>query len=49
MAGAAKQNKLHTRILDVGCGKGYLGNFLKADGFMQVQGMDRDKAVLQMA
>ena len=35
------------RILDVGCGKGYVGEYLKADGFFRITGMDCSKNLLK--
>ena len=42
----AKENRLKTEILDVGCGKGYTGQYLKAEGFQQIHGMELSKNML---
>ena len=43
------QNRLKCQILDVGCGKGYVGELLKADGFFRLSGIDCSKSLLQIA
>lgn len=42
-------NRLKTEILDVGCGKGFVGQYLKEDGFQQIHGMELSKSLLGMA
>ena len=37
------------RILDIGCGKGYLGEYLKEAGFLQMTGIDNSKTLLGSA
>jgi len=41
--------KLTCKILDVGCGKGYVGEYLRADGFQYIVGMDYSKKILELA
>lgn len=36
-------------VLDVGCGKGHVGEYLKHDGFLHITGMDCSKNLLQLA
>lgn len=43
------ENRLSTQILDVGCGKGYVGQYLKETGFMNLHGIDCSKNLLQQA
>jgi 2-polyprenyl-3-methyl-5-hydroxy-6-metoxy-1,4-benzoquinol methylase len=38
-----------TKVLDVGCGQGRVLAFLKAKGFTQIKGVDRDVAAVQAA
>jgi len=42
-------NKLTTTILDVGCGTGYVGEYLRKDGFILITGMDYSKKLLANA
>jgi len=42
-------NKLKCQILDLGCGKGYVGEYLRADGFLHITGIDCSKSLLQTA
>jgi len=42
-------NKLKVQILDLGCGKGYVGEYLKADGYLHITGVDCSKSLLQSA
>lgn len=42
-------NKLKCQILDLGCGKGYVGEYLKADGFLHITGVDCSKSLLSSA
>jgi len=42
-------NKLKTQILDLGCGKGYVGEYLKQDGFLHITGLDCSRSLLQSA
>lgn len=44
-----KENKLRTRILDLGCGKGHVGEYLREDGFLHITGMDCSKNLLAIA
>ena len=37
------------KILDIGCGKGYLGEYLRQDGFCNINGIDCSKNLLQIA
>lgn len=46
---AGEDKKLRAQILDVGCGKGYVGEYLKHDGFMHISGLDCSKNLLQIA
>jgi len=41
-----KSNKLKCQILDIGCGKGYVGEYLKADGFLHITGLDCSRSLL---
>jgi len=34
------------KILDIGCGKGYVGEYLKQDGFANINGIDCSKNLL---
>lgn len=40
---------LKSKILDLGCGKGYVGEYLKQDGFSHITGVDCSKNLLQIA
>lgn len=40
---------MRAQILDIGCGKGHVGEYLKNDGFMHISGMDCSKNLLQLA
>jgi len=42
-------NKLTTKILDIGCGKGYVGEYLRNDGYQYIIGMDYSKKMLDVA
>jgi len=42
-------NKLRCQILDLGCGKGYVGEYLKNDGYLHINGMDCSKNLLEIA
>jgi len=42
-------NKLKCQVLDVGCGKGEVGEYLKQDGFLHISGMDCSKSLLEIA
>lgn len=42
-------NKLKCKVLDVGCGKGHVGEYLKQDGFLHVKGIDCSKTLLEAA
>lgn len=44
-----KDNRLRVRVLDVGCGKGHVGEYLREDGFLHITGMDCSKNLLQIA
>lgn len=44
-----KTNKLKCQILDIGCGKGYVGEYLKADGFLHIHGLDCSRSLLSVA
>jgi len=46
---AGKANELKSKILDIGCGKGYVGEYLKQDGFANITGLDCSKNLLQLA
>lgn len=37
------------KILDIGCGKGHLGEYLRQDGFCNITGIDCSKNLLQIA
>ena len=43
----SKENRRKTYILDVGCGKGYVGQYLNVDGFRQIHGMELSKSLLK--
>lgn len=40
---------LKSKILDLGCGKGYVGEYLRKDGFAHITGIDCSKNLLQIA
>lgn len=49
-------NKLNTteqkhkvNILDMGCGKGFLGKYLKDEGFLKTTGMDCSNSLIELA
>lgn len=42
-------NRLKCQILDVGCGKGNVGELLKQDGFFRLSGLDCSKSLLEIA
>jgi 2-polyprenyl-3-methyl-5-hydroxy-6-metoxy-1,4-benzoquinol methylase len=42
-------NKLKCKILDLGCGKGYVGEYLKADGFLHITGLDCSRSLINSA
>ena len=42
-------NKLKVNILDIGCGKGYLGLYLKEEGYLRTTGMDCSNNLLELA
>lgn len=42
-------NKLRCKVLDVGCGKGHVGEYLKNDGFLHITGMDCSKNLLAIS
>merc|ERR1711907_817261 len=44
-----KHNQLKMNILDIGCGKGFIGEYLKLDGFCNITGIDCSKNLLQIA
>ena len=37
------------KVLNVGCGKGYVGEYLRNDGFQHIVGMDCSKKMLEYA
>jgi len=37
------ESRLQCQILDVGCGKGFAGEYLKAEGFLHISGNDCSK------
>ena len=39
-------NRLKCQILDVGCGKGYVGEILKGMGFFRLTGMDISNSLM---
>ena len=41
--------KQEIKILDVGCGKGQVGKYLRNDGFKQICGIDLSKSLLESA
>lgn len=43
------QNQLKKKILDIGCGKGYVGEYLRQDGFCNINGIDCSKNLLSIA
>jgi len=43
------QNRLKCQILDVGCGKGFVGELLKQMGFFRLSGIDVSNSLLQVA
>lgn len=40
---------MKVQILDLGCGKGYVGEYLKNDGFLHITGLDCSRSLLQVA
>jgi len=42
-------NKLRCQVLDVGCGKGHVGEYLKDDGFLHITGLDCSRNLLASA
>ena len=44
-----KMDKELVQILDVGCGPGYVGQYLKQDGYANIDGMDKNQQMLNMA
>jgi len=44
-----ESNRLKVKILDVGCGKGHVGEYLKKDGFQHIHGIDCSKSLLEAA
>ena len=42
-------NRYKCQILDVGCGKGFVGEYLKNDGFFRISGMDCSKNLLKIS
>jgi predicted TPR repeat methyltransferase len=42
-----QKHKVH--ILDIGCGKGFLGQYLKDEGFMKTTGMDCSNSIMEIA
>lgn len=40
---------MKVKILDLGCGKGYVGEYLKADGFLHITGFDCSRSLLNTA
>ena len=43
------ENRLKVHVLDIGCGKGYLGQYLKEGGYMRTTGMDCSNNLLELA
>jgi len=43
---AGNANKLTARVLDIGCGKGHVAEYLKTDGFQHITGWDCSKNLL---
>jgi len=37
------------QILDVGCGQGFVGQYLQQDGFSYIDGMDKNQSMLNIA
>ena len=42
-------SKLKCQVLDVGCGKGHVGEYLKNDGYLHITDLDCSKSVLEIA
>ena len=42
-------NRLKCQILDVGCGKGFVGELLKGMGFFRLSGIDCSKSLLSIS
>lgn len=42
-------NKLKCKILDLGCGKGYVGQYLRESGFLHITGVDCSRSLLKTA
>lgn len=42
-------SKLKCQVLDVGCGKGHVGEYLKNDGYLHITGLDCSKSLLEIA
>ena len=42
-------NRMRCKVLEMGCGKGYLAGYLKAEGFHNVSGVDCSNNLLEIA
>lgn len=42
-------NRQKCQILEIGCGKGYAGQFFKDEGFQNVHGIDSSNTLLSIA
>lgn len=42
-------NRLQAQVLDIGCGKGFVGKFLREQGFKTINGIDCSKSLLEIA
>ena len=49
VASLCRENPFHTEVLEIGCGKGYAGEYLKEEGFHNVYGVDCSYNLLSIA
>ena len=49
MANLCRDNPFHTEVLEIGCGKGFAGEYLKEEGFHNVYGIDCSYNLLSIA
>lgn len=49
VANLCRDNPFHTEVLEIGCGKGFAGEYLKEEGFHNVYGIDCSYNLLSIA